>query len=137
MLRKWRALTAGIEPAVNAAPAVIEALADDVNTAGAIAELHRLASAEKAAELLASARLLGLLSDDLGGWESRDDSALDAIAQTLSDARRIAMETKDFAEVDRLRAALIDAGIQVRMSKDGVELEPDAGFDPAKLEALK
>ena len=137
VLRKWRALTAGIEPAVNAAPAVIEALADDVNTAGAIAELHRLASAEKAAELLASARLLGLLSDDLGGWESRDDSALDAIAQTLSDARRIAMETKDFAEVDRLRAALIDAGVQVRMSKDGVELEPDAGFDPAKLEALK
>jgi cysteinyl-tRNA synthetase len=31
----------------------------------------------------------------------------------------------------------IDAGIEVRMSKDDVELIPGVGFDPAKLEALK
>ncbi|MEX0281483.1 MAG: cysteine--tRNA ligase [Arenibacterium sp.] len=137
VLRKWRALTAGIEPAANAAPAVIEALADDVNTAGAITVLHRLANEGRASELLASARLLGLLGEDLGGWETRADGSLDAIANLLTEARRLALETKDFSEVDRLKAALVEAGVQVRMSKAGVELEPDTGFDPAKLEALK
>ncbi|MEX0337788.1 MAG: cysteine--tRNA ligase, partial [Arenibacterium sp.] len=137
VLRKWRALTAGIEPAANAAPAGIEALADEVNTAGAIAELHRLASEERAAELLVSARFLGLLNEELGGWETQSDSALDTLAALLTQARAVAMETKDFADVDRLKAALVEAGVQVRMSKEGVELTPDAGFDPAKLEALK
>lgn len=47
------------------------------------------------------------------------------------------MKTKDFSEVDRLKAALLDAGVEVRMSKDGVELIPGAGFDPAKLEGLE
>ena len=46
------------------------------------------------------------------------------------------METKDFSEVDRLKTALIDAGVEVRMSKAGVELLPGAGFDAAKLEGL-
>ena len=60
-LRKWRALTAGIEPAASAAPAVVAALSDDLNTAGALAELYRLAADGDAAGLLASAQLLGLL----------------------------------------------------------------------------
>ncbi len=67
-LRKWRALTAGIEPAATAAPAVIDALSDDLNTAGAIAELHRLAADGDAAGLLASGQLLGLLTSDLSVW---------------------------------------------------------------------
>ncbi|WP_319547236.1 cysteine--tRNA ligase [Ruegeria conchae] len=67
-LRKWRALTAGIEPAATAAPVVIDALADDLNTAGAITELHRLAADGDAARLLASAQVVGLLSNDMGSW---------------------------------------------------------------------
>ena len=46
------------------------------------------------------------------------------------------METKDFSKVDRLKAAYIEAGLEVRMSKTGVELVPGPGFDPAKLEDL-
>lgn len=49
-LRKWRGLVAGIEPAPSPAPAVIAALADDLNTAGAIAELHRIADAIRSAD---------------------------------------------------------------------------------------
>jgi len=83
-LRKWRALTAGIEPAASAAPAVVAALSDDLNTAGAIAELHRLErqiSRQKNASnepvnlrigllsnFLASAQLLGLLTPEMGAW---------------------------------------------------------------------
>jgi cysteinyl-tRNA synthetase len=46
------------------------------------------------------------------------------------------METKDFAEVDRLKAALLTAGVEVQMRKDGVRLTPLPDFDPDKLEGL-
>ncbi|MCG6557097.1 cysteine--tRNA ligase [Ruegeria sp. 1NDH52C] len=135
-LRKWRALTAGIEPAASAAPTVIEALADDLNTAGALTELHRLAAEGELSELLASAQLMGLLSDELSGWDGASVDLTGFEAQ-LAAARSVAMESKDFSEVDRLKAAFVAAGLEVRMSKEGVSLLPSAGFDPAKLEALK
>jgi cysteinyl-tRNA synthetase len=62
---------------------------------------------------------------------------LSGLEAELSDARATAMQSKDFAQVDRLKAALLDAGIEVRMSKDGVALVPGPNFDVAKLEALK
>ena len=46
------------------------------------------------------------------------------------------METKDFSKVDELKSSLVEAGVEVRMSKDSVELLPGPGFDPAKLEGL-
>ncbi|MCE8511617.1 cysteine--tRNA ligase [Ruegeria pomeroyi] len=135
-LRKWRSLTAGIEPAASAAPTVIEALADDLNTAGALTELHRLAAEGEPSELLASAQLMGLLSDELSGWDGASVDLTGFEAQ-LAAARSVAMESKDFSEVDRLKAAFVAAGLEVRMSKEGVSLLPSAGFEPAKLEALK
>ena len=50
-LRKWRGMVAGVHPSVPS-EAVVAALADDLNTAGAIAELHGLASRGDAAGLL-------------------------------------------------------------------------------------
>ena len=47
------------------------------------------------------------------------------------------MATKDFTAVDAMKSALTAAGVEVRMSKAGVELLPGPGFDPAKLEALR
>ncbi|EAQ45011.1 cysteinyl-tRNA synthetase [Roseobacter sp. MED193] len=135
-LRKWRALTAGIEPAANAAAAVLDALADDLNTAGAIAEMHKLAAAGDGPGLLASAQLMGLLSEALGDWAATPDLDLSAYATQLLDARETAMQSKDFSQVDRLKAAFVAAGLEVRMSKAGVELVPGPRFDPAKLEGL-
>jgi cysteinyl-tRNA synthetase len=135
-LRKWRALTAGIEPAANAAAAVLDALADDLNTAGAIAEMHKLAAAGDGPGLLASAQLMGLLSDALGEWAETPDFDLSAYAAQLLEAREAAMQSKDFSQVDRLKAAFVAAGLEVRMSKAGVELVPGPGFDAAKLEGL-
>lgn len=133
-LRKWRALTAGIEPAPSAAPEVIAALADDLNTAGAIAELHALAS--DPARLLASAQLMGLLDPAMGAWAEAPQADLSAHAARLSALRAAAMASKDFAPVDAMKAALVAAGVEVRMSKAGVELLPGAGFDAAKLPPL-
>ncbi|WP_372884329.1 cysteine--tRNA ligase [Shimia sp.] len=133
-LRQWRLIAEGVAPAAQVPVAVVDALADDLNTAGAIAELHRLAGAEDAAGLLAGARMLGLLTEAMGSWATACD--LSAYQTLLATARTKAMQTKDFSEVDRLKSALIAAGVEVRMSKAGVELLPGAGFDAAKLEGL-
>ncbi len=136
-LRKWRTLSEGIEPSSSAAACVVACLADDLNTAGAIAELHKLANAGDAAGLKASAVLLGLLTDEMGAWAKGPDVDLSPYEDLLADTRATAMDTKDFAEVDRLKAAFVEAGLEVRMSKAGVELVPGPGFDATKLEDVK
>ncbi|WP_422049660.1 cysteine--tRNA ligase [Shimia sp.] len=133
-LRKWRTLTADVAPAAEVPAEVLQPVADDLNTAGAIAALHQFASAGDAAKLLAGAQFLGLLTAEMGAWAEGVD--LSAYETLLAEARAKAMETKDFAEVDRIKTALTEAGVEVRMSKAGVELLPAAGFDAAKLEAL-
>ncbi len=135
-LRKWRTMTDGVEAGNVAAP-VLQALSDDLNTAGAVTELHKLAASGDAATLKASAEIMGLLSEAQGAWAAAPEVELSGLETLLSEARETAMQTKDFSEVDHLKAALLDAGVEVRMSKDGVELIPGAGFDPAKLEGLE
>ena len=133
VLRKWRAMVAEVTPGA-VAPSVLAALAEDLNTAGAIAELHRLAAEGDAAGLAASAQLLGVLGEDMGAWAEGAD--LKGFAMHLEGLRARAMASKDFSQVDAFKAALIAAGVEVRMSKAGVELSPAAGFDAAKLEGL-
>ncbi|TMV82107.1 cysteine--tRNA ligase, partial [Thioclava sp. BHET1] len=135
-LRKWRALCADVAPGTPD-PAVLAALADDLNTAGAVAELHRLAGANDAASLRASAALLGLLEEGMGDWATAPEVDLSAHAERLADLRQAAMASKDFSAVDAMKTALTEAGVEVRMSKAGVELLPGPGFDAAKLEALQ
>jgi cysteinyl-tRNA synthetase len=120
-LRKWRALTEGIEPSATAAASVVAAVADDLNTAGAIAELHRLAGAGDAAGLKASAALLGLLGDEMGGWRkpvkysNHIGMRLDEIVRKWGDAR----QNQDYELCDNIKKALdgfaiaIDPGLRV------------------------
>ncbi|MCI2398216.1 cysteine--tRNA ligase [Aliiroseovarius subalbicans] len=135
-LRKWRGLTAGIDPAPSPSEAVLAAISDDLNTAGAVAELHKLAASGNAAGLLASAQVMGLLTDGMGGWANSPLLDLSALAKKLHTARVAAMQTKDFNEVDRLKTALTEADVQVKMSKDSVDLVPGPNVDLTKLEAL-
>ncbi|NIY72853.1 cysteine--tRNA ligase [Marivivens donghaensis] len=131
-LRNWRNLTADVDVGEVDAE-LVDTLADDLNTAGAIARLYVLAKGD-AATFKASARFMGFLTDELGEWAAGVD--LTAYADKLAAVRAAAMETKDFSAVDALKKALMDAGVEVRMSKAGVELLPGAGFDAAKLEGL-
>jgi cysteinyl-tRNA synthetase len=143
-LRKWRGLTKGVAPTIvdddlGIAPTIVDAgglatLADDLNTSGMITHLHELASSGDYAGLLAGARMMGLLSEDMGAWaEGVDLSAYEAMFDRV---RAMAMETKDFADVDRLKTAMLDAGVKVQVSKEGVSLTADSGFDASKLEGL-
>ncbi len=157
-LRRWRGLFEGVEPA-KPFEEVTDFLADDLNTAGALNFLAHVGQAlfqkagskwtvpeanavamtwfEDASRFVGSANLLGLLEPDLGEWAALPEADLSGLETRLFKARQTAMQNKDFSEVDRLKAALVEAGVEVRMSKEGVELIPGAGFDPAKLEALR
>ena len=134
VLRRWHGLVSGVE-ASEPVPAVIEALADDLNTAGAIAVLHDLARAGDGPGLLASAQMLGLLTPGMGGWAEGPD--LSALVARMEALRSEAKASKDFSGVDALKSALLAAGVEVRMSAAGVELVPGAGFDAAKLPAVE
>ncbi len=141
-LWEWRKLTEGVTPSA-ADPRVIEALADDLNAAGALAVLHGLKSDPPA--LLASAQMMGILTDELGDWYRAGAEGADAAANDLLEPlsthftyiRAKAMESKDFSGLDALKSALTEAGVEVRMSKAGVELVAGPRLDLAKLEALR
>ncbi len=130
-LRKWRALTDGVAPS-DIPPAVISTLGDDLNTSGVIALLHQYANAGDAPTLKAAASLIGLLGDDMGHWTAPTHD-LSTYETALLKARETAMQTKDFAQVDQLKSLFQSAGLEVRMSKTGVELIPGVGFDIAAL----
>ncbi|UWR23784.1 cysteine--tRNA ligase [Sulfitobacter sp. S190] len=135
VLRKWYALAA-TEEAAAPDDLLVGLLGDDLNTAGAIAHLHKLAGAGQAGALRGALALLGLMGSQVPDWAAQRTFDLAAYEAYLSDARTTAMQTKDFAEVDRIKAMLLAAGVQVQMSKDGVVLTPAADFDAAALEVL-
>ena len=154
-LNDWMELTLDLEPtseaSFRASPKLIEALSDDLNTHLALTYLRALRSQPQ--ELLDNARFCGFLSDEarsryletrgmfhFGAGSSQEqaglDATLDGLRVKLINLRAKAVQTKDFAPVDALKAALVAAGVEVRMSKAGVELVPGPGFDASKLEGL-
>ncbi len=159
-LRRWGRMFEGAlddERIGKPANEVIEALANDLNTPQALAELHRMhtrilnayngiiahgadydgpAPGILQEEFLSSARFLGLLGEELGDWAEVTTVDLSGYERQLAQVRADAMQSKDFSEVDRLKAGYIAAGLEVRMSKIGVELVPGPNFDAAKLEGL-
>ncbi|MGR3199976.1 MAG: cysteine--tRNA ligase [Paracoccus sp. (in: a-proteobacteria)] len=135
VLRRWRGLGAGIEPAASPAPAGIGALCDVLNSAGAIAALHELAAKRDAASLLVSARMLGLLLPEMGFWAEAGDAAADQIAALL-EARLVARRDRNFATADAIRDGFAAAGVEVKDTPQGPEWSLAAGFDAARLAEL-
>ncbi|MBY6165681.1 cysteine--tRNA ligase [Pseudooceanicola nitratireducens] len=135
-LRKWYRQAAQAVDGGEVYSPVVTALADDLNTSEAIMECHQLSLADDVSALRATLQFLGLMGDTIPAWVDAGTDDFVALADKLAAAREAAMASKDFSEVDRLKSALIAAGVEVRMSKAGVELLPGAGFDPAKLEGL-
>ncbi|QUJ77821.1 cysteine--tRNA ligase [Sulfitobacter albidus] len=134
-LRKWYAVAVSADAG---APddLLLGLLGDDLNTPGAIAHLHKLAGAGEAASLRAGLKLMGLMGDLMPEWAAQEAFDLTDYEAFLSDARVTAMESKDFAEVDRIKAMLTQAGVEVRMSRNGVALSAGPGFDADRLDPL-
>ena len=105
--------------------AFLDALADDLNTPAAVAELSALVTAANNAkkpaeqakakgELLAAARLLGVLQNDPQAWFRASFSPQVAAAiDALVDERVAARAAKNWAEADRIRDALAEKGVEV------------------------
>ena len=139
-LRKWYAKAAQGVGTGQPYIAVVQALADDLNTPLAISELHQLYLADDVLTLRYTLQFLGLLAVDVPEWFSGPTFDLSMLGNMLSEERSILavlMKNKDFSEVDRLKSSPDRRWVEVRMSKDGVDLIPGPDFDPAKLEALK
>ena len=116
-LRKWRGVVEGVE--MVAVPLlVLEVLTDDLNTAGAITALHKLAAEGHFTGLKAGAMLLGLLGDDTGGWEKSGDKWFDVLGPLL-DRRLKAKSARDFATADSIRERLSVLGILLEDHPDG------------------
>ncbi|QGZ94342.1 cysteine--tRNA ligase [Terricaulis silvestris] len=109
----------------NEAPqAFIDALADDLNTPAAIAELSALATAANIAkkpieqaqakgQLQAAAKLLGVLQNDPEHWFRASFGDAAAEIDQLVAARVTARTAKNYAESDRLRDELAARGVEV------------------------
>jgi cysteinyl-tRNA synthetase len=127
---------------------VIEALANDLNTKAALDQLHGAAVASHVMEhkdpaararLKRSAALLGLLGMSRSQWMAQKARGVDLspFRSRLTALRQEATQKKDFREVDALKAALVAAGVEVRISKQGVDLVPGPNFDPSRLGAVR
>lgn len=111
-------------------PAVMAALEDDLNTAQAMAELFALAGqvetekgevrARARAELLASGRLMGFLTQDPDVWfmGGVDESTRVRIDQLVAD-RITARASKDWAAADLIRNELTALNVEVMDSASG------------------
>lgn len=83
-----------------------------------------------------SLQFLGLMGDEAPEWAVPKGFDFMDYVDALKASRRVAMETKDFAIVDRLKSGLLAAGVEVRITKDSVDLLPGPNFDPSKLDGL-
>ncbi|MCA8878724.1 MAG: cysteine--tRNA ligase [Rhodobacteraceae bacterium] len=132
-------------------PAILAALADDLNVPAAFTRMHELTTGnsadtepERLVQVVGNARFLGF---SLGSGTGPDPSCslevavdrVDAMEERLSqmcaeiDAARA---EKDFALADSIRARLREVGVDVLTTKDGTRWERNVDFDRDKAETL-
>ncbi len=92
-------------------------LDDDFNTPAALATLHEWARDGALDELRRGLTLFGL-----GSLADRHEAPAEIVA--LATARQQARARRDFAEADRLRDQIAEAGWEVRDAPGGFELVP-------------
>ena len=143
-LKAWFRGTDGVKAAAAVPADVVELLANDLNTAGAIAEMHALANRNEWAGLKAAMRLLGLPDAEELEWfreemnmasfnNLSDHGPLWDLLKTWQSLRN----AKDYAAADSLKAKIEACGLKVSVSVAGPEVTKTDSFDPAKLEALR
>ncbi|GAK72378.1 cysteine--tRNA ligase [Agrobacterium rubi TR3 = NBRC 13261] len=106
----------------------IEALANDLNSSAAIAELHRLSksnSIEDGHAMFANLSLVGVIDfESMQVWEVEEErksvagSPLSSAVDALVAMRLEMLKAKNFAEADRIRDELSGKGIQLKDGKD-------------------
>jgi cysteinyl-tRNA synthetase len=107
---------------------LVDYLKDDLNSSLALTHLKFLVSKGSASpftfggQLYRDLKFMGFMERNWTEWFETAIDDLAPLAEVLQRARLVAIETKDFAELDQLKTSLVDAGLEVRMSKTNVEV---------------
>lgn len=124
---RWRSLAAEATPDRKLHAGFEAALLDDLNTAQAIAEMHRMASAGELGALRKALDLMGIsLADDRPGLAAPIAAHIEALLAQRTHAR----DKRDFARSDAIRDVLIRAGIILKDGADGTTWEQGPDCDP-------
>ena len=113
-------MVSGEEPNDAAPPAVIEALADDLNTSEAIKQMHGLANAGEFSELKAAMKQLGLLATGMGDWTAPravSDPVQKEIGRVLDKWFGYRRE-KAWAQADAVKNDALVVGIEFFVNSD-------------------
>jgi cysteinyl-tRNA synthetase len=151
-LRKWRFFCLDKSPTLSSSK-LVATLANDLNTAGALAELHDLFHAAvteriPAGEFLASAQLLGLMEPSLASWYSApvtgsivsgssSQQALFPIAEMIAEKWMELRSNRRFKEADALKGKAKEAGLELTALKTRASAQISDDATLAKLEALQ
>ena len=137
-LWSWYENLQEVGPTAVVSTTILDALADDLNTARVISELHGLHKSGNRLELLSALRFLGFSGDrknltrsfvlnaDAGNLVMKGSDillerhpAIDSIrVENLVAARTAARARKDFKESDRIRDELAAMGVVLKDGKD-------------------
>jgi cysteinyl-tRNA synthetase len=104
------------------ADAVVEALADDLNTPKAIAEMHALRTRAGHKSLSGTLGFLGFRPEVFADWRAKraQNVAVDeAEIERLVELRDATRKARNFGEADRIRAQLDAMSIEIEDHKDG------------------
>ncbi|HWV53888.1 cysteine--tRNA ligase [Pseudorhodoplanes sp.] len=117
---------AASEAEARPAPAVLDALLDDLNTPKAVAEMHALKSVAGRKALAGTLAFFGFREGELKAWrqsQAPEIAIAPAEVESLISARNAARKAKNWAESDRIRDELAAMGIKLTDSKDGTTWE--------------
>lgn len=137
-LRKWADSLVGVNPLPNPPIQILEAISNDLNTALAIKEMHAFAKCGDKQALKASLDFLGfenIVSERIAADLEESVEAIELVNQ-LIDSLINARNSKDWGKADQIKNALIDSGVTVQITKDGVDRQISKTFDATKLEGL-
>ena len=133
-LLKWHKMVKNASPAL-LDDAILQCVANDLNTPGALARMHELAKAGSVDLLLRAGQFLGLFSPNEHWWLPKEpDSEAKVKIEALLVSRNKAKVDRNFLKADLIRTQLLDAGVEVADDAGGLSraIFSDA-FDPSKL----
>ena len=133
-LLKWHKMVKNASPAL-LDNAILQCVANDLNTPGALARMHELAKAGSVDLLLSAGQFLGLFSPNEHWWLPKEpDSEAKVKIEALLVLRNKAKVDRNFLKADLIRTQLLDAGVEVADDAGGLSraIFSDA-FDPSKL----
>lgn len=143
-LKAWYRGTENVEACEQIPKDILVLLSNDLNTAGAIAEMHGLANRDDWSGLKAAMRVLGFPDAEEIEWfrepmnmasfnDLPDVSVLWSLLQRWQEFRN----SRNYSEADGLKERIEACGVKLSVGIAGPEATKLDNFDRLKLEALK